>query len=281
MDFFSTVLVFIFTVSIIVTFHEFGHYIAARLCGVKVLEFSVGFGKKMFGKKFGKDNTEYKVCCLPLGGYVKMLDEREGDVEEFEKKKAFNNQERHKRFFIVFAGPLFNFILAIFFYLVIFMNGYSGFQPIASIVIDKSIAENIGMERNDLIYAVNNVEVRTWSDLKLQTVKFLSDKEDIYFEVISNNKKRKLDKVNYEKISLNNQNILQQIGILNFISKSVDIGYIEKNSPAENIGLKIGDKFLQVDDKKIENWNQLVNIIEANPGKFIKLNIQRDNPLIV
>lgn len=280
MDFFSTVLVFIFTVSIIVTFHEFGHYIAARLCGVKVLEFSVGFGKKMFGKKFGKDNTEYKVCCLPLGGYVKMLDEREGDVEEFEKKKAFNNQELHKRFFIVFAGPLFNFILAIFFYLVIFMNGYSGFQPIASIVIDKSIAENIGMKRNDVIYAVNNVEVRTWSDLKLQTVKFLSDKEDIYFEVISNNKKRKLDKVNYEKISLNNQNILQQIGILNFISKSLDIGYIEKNSPAENIGLKIGDKFLQVDDKKIENWNQLVNIIEANPGKFIKLNIQRDNKLI-
>lgn len=277
MDIFSTVLVFILTVSIIVTFHEFGHYIAARLCGVKVLEFSVGFGKKLFGKKFGKDKTEYKICYLPLGGYVKMLDEREGDVKEFEKNKAFNNQELHKRFFIVFAGPLFNFILAIFFYLVIFMNGYSGFQPTASIIIEKSIAENIGMQRDDKIYAVNNVEVRTWSDLKLQTVKFLSDKEDIYFEVISNNKKRKLDKVDYEKISLNNQNILQQIGILNFISKSLEIGYIEKNSPAENIGLKVGDKFLFVNNKEIKNWNQLVNIIKVNPEKYIKLNIQRDN----
>jgi len=157
------------------------------------------------------------------------------------------------------------------------MNGYSGFQPTASIIIEKSIAENIGMQRDDKIYAVNNVEVRTWSDLKLQTVKFLSDKEDIYFEVISNNKKRKLDKVDYEKISLNNQNILQQIGILNFISKSLEIGYIEKNSPAENIGLKIGDKFLFVNNKEIKNWNQLVNIIKVNPEKYIKLNIQRDN----
>lgn len=280
MDIISTVLVFILTVSIIVTFHEFGHYIAARICGVKVLEFSIGFGRKLFGKKFGKDKTEYKVCCLPLGGYVKMLDEREGDVKEFEKNKAFNNQELHKRFFIVFAGPLFNFILAIFFYLVIFMSGYSDFQPIASNIIDKSIAENIGMQRGDKIYAVNNVEVRTWSDLKLQTVKFLSDKEDIYYEVISNNKKRKLGKVNHEKISLNNQNILEQIGILNFISNSLEIGYIEKNSPAESIGLKIGDKFLFVNNKEIKNWNQLVNIIKVNPEKYIKLNIQRDNKKI-
>ena len=87
-----TILIFILTISIIVTFHEYGHYIAARMCGVKVLQFSVGFGKKIFGRKFGKDNTEYKICALPLGGYVKMLDEREGKVDNFEKSRAFNNQ---------------------------------------------------------------------------------------------------------------------------------------------------------------------------------------------
>ena len=105
-----TILVFIITISIIVVFHEYGHYIAARFCGVKVLEFSVGFGKRLFGKKFGKDKTDYKVCVLPLGGYVRMLDEREGKVKDFEKNRAFNNQNLLKRTIIVFSGPLFNFI---------------------------------------------------------------------------------------------------------------------------------------------------------------------------
>ena len=117
-----TILIFILTISIIVTFHEFGHYIAARLCGVKVLEFSVGFGKRLFGKKAGKDMTDYKICALPLGGYVKMLDEREGKVENFEKHRSFNNQSLLKRSIIVFSGPLFNFILAVFFYFLIFMG---------------------------------------------------------------------------------------------------------------------------------------------------------------
>ena len=96
-----TILIFVLTISIIVTFHEYGHYLAARLCGVKVLEFSVGFGNKLFGKKLGRDKTEYKICALPLGGYVKMLDEREGNVSESEKNRAFNNQSLLKRFFIV------------------------------------------------------------------------------------------------------------------------------------------------------------------------------------
>ena len=92
MDLIFTISVFVLTVSIIVTFHELGHFIAARLCGVKVLEFSVGFGKRLFGKTYGKDKTDYKVSALPLGGYVRMLDEREGDVSESEKTRAFNNQ---------------------------------------------------------------------------------------------------------------------------------------------------------------------------------------------
>ena len=115
MDMINTILIFLLTISIIVTFHEFGHYIAARLCGVKVLEFSVGFGKRLFGKKIGYDKTDYKICALPLGGYVKMLDEREGSVPEHEKNKAFNNQSLLKKTIIVSAGPLFNFILAVFF----------------------------------------------------------------------------------------------------------------------------------------------------------------------
>ena len=134
MDIISTTFIFILTVSIIVTFHEFGHYIAARLCGVKVLEFSVGFGKRLFGKRFGKDKTDYKVSALPLGGYVRMLDEREGNVIDVEKERAFNNQSLLKRTFIVFAGPLFNFILAIFFYFLIFSGGYTGFKPEVGVI---------------------------------------------------------------------------------------------------------------------------------------------------
>ena len=196
-----TILVFIITISIIVTFHEYGHYIAARLCGVKVLEFSVGFGKRLFGKKFGRDKTDYKVCALPLGGYVKMLDERDGEVKDFEKKRAFNNQSLSRRAIIVFSGPLFNFILAVFFYFLIFIGGYSGFQPLASVLTSNSVAENIGMMEGDIIYSVNSSKVNTWSDATLQTIKSASNKEDILFEVLRNDEIKLLSKVNYKKIN--------------------------------------------------------------------------------
>ena len=268
-----TILIFVLTISIIVTFHEYGHYLAARLCGVKVLEFSVGFGNKLFGKKLGRDKTEYKICALPLGGYVKMLDEREGNVSESEKNRAFNNQSLLKRFFIVFSGPLFNFILAIFFYFLIFTSGYDGFQPNVGVVKANSTAESIGMNPGDIIYSVNNKRVKTWSDVTLQSVKSSAEENDIIFEVLRKGNLIKLANINYKNISLDQSNILDSLGILNFISKTLKIGFVEDGSPAFNSGLKRHDKVISINNIKVNNWNEIVNIIKNSPKKILNLYI--------
>jgi len=277
MDIISTTLIFILTVSIIVTFHEFGHYIAARLCGVKVLEFSVGFGKRLFGKRFGKDKTDYKVSALPLGGYVRMLDEREGNVIDTEKERAFNNQSLLKRTFIVFAGPLFNFILAIFFYFLIFSGGYTGFKPEVGVIASGSIAQEIGFEEGDRINSVNLNEVRTWSEVTLQIMKVASEKNDIYFEVKRNGKFVNLKKVSYELINFENKNILENIGIYNFVSKSLEVGYVEDNSPAYEAGISVGDKFLSINGEELNNWFEIINIIKKSPNKELKISVLRND----
>ena len=277
MDIISTTFIFILTVSIIVTFHEFGHYIAAKICGVKVLEFSVGFGKRLFGKKFGKDKTDYKVSVLPLGGYVRMLDEREGNVIDTEKKRAFNNQSLLKRTFIVFAGPLFNFILAIFFYFLIFSGGYTGFKPEVGVIASGSIAQEIGFEEGDRINSVNLNEVRTWSEVTLQIMKVASEKNDIYFEVKRNGKFINLKKVSYELINFENENILENIGIYNFVSKSLEVGYVEDNSPAYEAGISVGDKFLSINGEEVNNWFEIVNIIKKSPNKELKISVLRND----
>ena len=277
MDIISTTLIFILTVSIIVTFHEFGHYIAARLCGVKVLEFSVGFGKRLFGKRFGKDKTDYKVSALPLGGYVRMLDEREGNVIDTEKERAFNNQSLLKRTFIVFAGPLFNFILAIFFYFLIFSGGYTGFKPEVGVIASGSIAQEIGFEEGDRINSVNLNEVRTWSAVTLQIMKVASEKNDIYFEVKRNGKFVNLKKVSYELINFENKNILENIGIYNFVSKSLEVGYVEDNSPAYEAGISVGDKFLSINGEELNNWFEIINIIKKSPNKELKISVLRND----
>ena len=277
MDIISTTCIFILTVSIIVTFHEFGHYIAARLCGVKVLEFSVGFGKRLFGKRFGKDKTDYKVSALPLGGYVRMLDEREGNVIDVEKERAFNNQSLLKRTFIVFAGPLFNFILAIFFYFLIFSGGYTGFKPEVGVIASGSIAQEIGFEEGDKINSINLSEVRTWSEVTLQIMKVASEKNDIYFEVKRNGKFINLKKVSYKLINFENKNILENIGIYNFISKSLEVGYVEDNSPASKAGISVGDKFLSINGAEVNNWFEIVNIIKKSPNKELKISVLRND----
>jgi regulator of sigma E protease len=124
----QSVVAFIVALGVLITFHEFGHYWVARRCDVKILRFSVGFGRAIYKKQFGKDNTEFVIAALPLGGYVKMLDEREGDVKEEELPRSFNYKPLWQRFAIVSAGPIFNFIFAIFAYWIIFFFGINGLK---------------------------------------------------------------------------------------------------------------------------------------------------------
>ncbi len=271
MDILTTILVFILTVSIIIVFHEFGHYIAARACGVKVLEFSLGFGKKIFSYSYGRDNTEYKVCALPLGGYVKMLGEEDDKFEEHEKHRAFQNQDLYKKFIIVFCGPLFNFILAIFFYFLIFTSGYQGVKPIIADVIEDSYAEQINMKKDDLVSSINAKEVNTWSEAIIEIMSSASSNEDIIFTVNRSGSLLNLSPIKNSKDLMKSESVFQEIGIVTSFSNSTYIGQVKENSLAHKYGINTGHKIISINDKTVITWNDIAREISNNINTKIKI----------
>jgi regulator of sigma E protease len=158
----ESVLAFIVAIGVLVTIHEFGHFWVARKMGVKVLRFSVGFGKPLWLKKAGEDQTEYVIAAIPFGGYVKMLDEREGEVAEQDLDRAFNRKSVWRRFAIVAAGPVFNFIFAIVAYYLIYLAGVNGIKPMVGEVANPSPAYSAGVKLQDTILSVNGVETISW-----------------------------------------------------------------------------------------------------------------------
>ena len=202
-------------------------------------------------------------------------------MENFERDRSFNNQSLLKRSIIVFSGPLFNFILAVFFYFLIFVSGYSGFKPSVGSLINNSVAENIGIKEGDIIHSVNLENVKTWSDATLQTIKIASERKNINLEVLRNNEVVKLKEVEYEKINFESKNIFENLGILNFASKSVTIGYIEEGSAAEISGLLIEDKILAINGVSVRNWIEIVNIIKESPGIKLSLYILRNTNNVI
>lgn len=174
-----TLLAFIVTIGLLVTIHEYGHFQVARWCGVKVLRFSIGFGKPLWINKFGKDQTEFVVAAIPLGGFVKMLDEREFEHDATAKtqftttdlSRAFNRQSVYKRIAIVLAGPVANLLLAILLYWALLSMGVLGMKPIIGKVFENSPAAIAGMQTNDIVLAANQTEVKSWNDFVLEVKK--------------------------------------------------------------------------------------------------------------
>lgn len=162
MTFLISVLAFVVAIGVLVTVHEFGHYWVARRCGVKVLRFSVGFGRPLWRRVAGKDRTEYVIAAIPLGGYVKMLDEREEPVAEKDLPRAFNRQNVWRRIAIVIAGPTANFLFAIAAFTLMFIVGVSGVKPLVGEVMPGSLAEQAGFERQDEILRVEDKSTPTW-----------------------------------------------------------------------------------------------------------------------
>lgn len=162
MDFLHSVLYFILAIGVLVTVHEAGHFLVARWLGVKVLRFSVGFGRPLWSWRSPRDGVEYVVAAIPLGGYVKMLDERESEVAEHEKHLAFNNQSLGTRMAVVFAGPAFNFMFAVLAYWLMFMVGINGLKPIVGEVQPDAPAAMAGLRAGDQVLSVNAQPVLTW-----------------------------------------------------------------------------------------------------------------------
>ena len=270
----QTLLAFIFAILILVSLHEFGHYIVARLCGVKVVRFSVGFGKPFFSKKRG--DTEWCLAPIPLGGYVKMVDTREGEVAQADLPYAFDKQHPAKRIAIVAAGPLTNLALAVLLYGLSFSFGVTEIRPYVGTVEPDTIAARTGFQSGDRIQSVNSTPVEDWGSAQTEIALNLeAGKVAVAVQTASGAQTvRTIDAAGTEeagKIAKNQG----YIGLMPFKISTV-IGGVEKGSPADKAGLKTGDKLTAADGKPITSWQEWANLTRQSPGRKIALTYERD-----
>ena len=279
MDFLFSIVAFIVLVGVLVAIHEYGHYLAARLCNVKVLRYSIGFGKVLWSKNIGRDQTEYCLSAIPLGGYVQLLDERSEEVNESEVKRAFNNQSAVKRIFILSAGPFANFLFSIVVYMTMFSIGVPGVVPIIGDVESDSIAWQNNLRSGDKIINVGGKDVKTWQDSLISMIGDILDDEQIQIiaiDQLGNQKTVVLDVTGRTKELTSPNTLMPGLGFKPFTPKIKPIiESVDLDGPADKAGLMSGDIILKVNDIDIKNWNHFREIIIANPNKEIDIEIKR------
>ena len=283
MDFISAlnnVAAFVVAIGVLVTIHEFGHFWVARKMGVKVLRFSVGFGKPLWTKKLGDDQTEYVLAAIPLGGYVKMLDEREGEVPAADLERAFNRKNVWKRFAIVAAGPVFNFIFAIVAYYLIYLAGVAGIKPIIGEVSNPSPAYSAGVHSQDVILSINGVETPSWERARFTLLEESVDRGDITLTV------QGLDKqISDKTLDISGLRLLrdEQIDLMGELGLSMwrpdippVIDEVIADGAAAAAGLLAGDEIVSLDGQSVINVHQWVDMIRSNPSENMALVVIRD-----
>src|SRR5262245_48141034 len=185
MSLLHTIVAFIVALGLLIVVHEYGHYLIARWCGVKVLRFSVGFGRALYTKRMGEDQTEWVVAAIPFGGYVKMLDEREGPVEPREAHRAFNRKSVWRRFAIVVAGPVANFLFAVAVYAALFMYGLPEAKPILGAPAEQSAAASAGLRAGDMVRAVEGDPITTWQELRWRVLQAALQRQTLRLDIES------------------------------------------------------------------------------------------------
>ena len=276
----QNVLAFIVAIGVLVTVHEFGHYWVARRMGVKVLRFSVGFGKPLLSWRRGPDQTEYVIAALPLGGYVKMLDEREGEVEAEDLERSFNRKSVWRRFAIVAAGPMFNFLFAILAYYLIFLVGVGGLKPVIGTVAEPSPAYTAGIQQDDLIIAVNDIETPSWEKARFALLEQAVGADEIVLRVqgadlqISD---KVIDIRGLELLQNEQIDLMRDLGIAAWQPNLPPvIAEVLSDGAAERAGLQVGDVIVSLDGVEIENSDQWVETIRNNPERSLDLVVMRD-----
>ncbi|MBI6954326.1 MULTISPECIES: RIP metalloprotease RseP [Pseudomonas] len=264
---------------VLVTFHEFGHFWVARRCGVKVLRFSVGFGTPLL-RWHDRQGTEFVVAAIPLGGYVKMLDEREGEVPPALVEQSFNRKSVRQRIAIVAAGPVANFLLAILFFWVLAMLGSQQVRPVIGAVEAGSLAASAGLGVGQEIVSIDGKPTNGWSAVNLQLVRRLGESGTLRVGVLDEGAtaERQLD------ITLNNwlkgadePDPIQSLGLRPWRPAMVPVlAEIDPKGPAAAAGLKTGDKLLAIDGMALGDWQQVVDAVRARPERTVNLRIERD-----
>jgi len=275
-----TVAAFVLALGVLVIVHEYGHYLVARLCGVKVLRFSVGFGPPLWKKRFGRDQTEWVVAAVPLGGYVKMLDEREGEVAPQELDRAFNRQSVWRRYAVVIAGPIANFLFAIFLYWLLFMHGVQEARPIVDMPPPHTPAASAGFERGETVRAINGEPVASWQEVRWRMLQLALEHQQVKVEVLNRSSQihwRTLDLSPFDSEQVEGDT-LALIGLKLYRPEIKPvIGQVVSGSVAEKAGLQPGDQILAAGGKPIVSWNDLVELVRSHPGRELQLTFQRRN----
>lgn len=274
----TTILAFLVTLGLLIIIHELGHYCVARLCNVKVLRFSVGFGRPLWTRERGKDRTEWAIAAFPLGGYVKMLDEREGPVDAAEAHRAFNRQRVAKRFAIVAAGPISNFLLAIFLYWILFMHGVPGIKPIVGAIPDNTPAATAGFTSGETITKIGDEAVATWQDARWVLLQRAVQKArvPVTTRTASGDEARhELDLSGLTAADLDSD-FLRTLGLSRYNPPLAPIiGTVSAGGVAERAGLKDGDEIIAIDNRPMRNWEEVVTTVRAHPGERLTLELRR------
>ncbi len=277
MQIIETVLALALTLGILVTLHEYGHFWVARRCGVKVLRFSVGFGKPMFSW-YDKHGTEFAVAAIPLGGYVKMLDEREGPVPEELRDQAFTSKPPSQRIAIAAAGPVANFLFAIFAYWLLSVVGVTHVAPIVGQIADESVAERVGLQEGMEIHAVDGHRVSSWRDVNMRILERTGEHGLISMEVSEDGARGTVSgELSGWGLSDDTPNPLAEFGITPWRPAVPPVlGQISDGGRAQAAGLQPGDRIVAVDGEPISSWFELVEFIRNSPEQTLQVTIERN-----
>ena len=282
MELLQTIAAFVIVIGVLVTIHEFGHYLVARWCGVKVLRFSVGLGKVIWSRRLGPDQTEWALSAIPLGGYVKMLDARAddaGDIPEADLAREFTRQPVLRRIAIVSAGPLANFLLAIVIFAGLYVYGVP--EPLSRVEIKpQSFAEQAGLRSGDLIVSVDNEPVKSWSEFRWYLLRGSINVERLKLTVQGLNVayRPELREVSLDLSAISpeelDKNLVEQVG-LEMARPPAILGLITPDGPADRAGFKAGDQIIQIDGVPIVDAMAMIETLQSAPGRLLTIEFLR------
>lgn len=276
---FLSVAAFIVAIGVLVTVHEFGHFWVARKMGVKVLRFSVGFGRPLWQRNVGADSTELVIAAIPLGGYVKMLDEREGEVAAAERDRAFNRKPLGARAAVVVAGPVFNFLFAIAAYWLMFVSGVPGIRPVIGEVVPSSYAEQAGFVAGDEILAVDGKLTPSWESAMLGLLDAGLEEQASFTVTVQNPAGTETElrvRLDEDSRLLGKGRLLDNFGIKPWRpSYPAIIDRLVAGGAADRAGMQGGDRVVSADGVAIDDWNDWVDYVRERPGQRIAVIVER------
>lgn len=280
----QTILAFLLALGPLIIFHELGHYLVARACGVKVLRFSVGMGKIVWSRRFGRDQTEWAISALPLGGYVKMLDDRDPATAaktEEEARREFTRQSVWRRIAIVAAGPIANFLLAMVLLTGLYMYGMEDASTAVRFMPDTAVAHQLGLREGDRISAVDGREIHGWNELRLYVMEAAIDKKPARIDVEQaggGHFSAEIPASAFAGLDLD-KDVLAALGLMPRLSRAL-LGKPVAGSAGEAAGLREGDTVLAFDGQPVRDGVELAQKVRASKGKPVVLGVERNGATI-